>query len=278
MMRIWLSVFCLVPLALSILLSRAALDNMPRQVSVGSHRLRALVQGQGGPAVVFECFGAAYLEHMNRVQPAISKLTTTVNYDHAGHWASEPGPLPRDANRIAEELHDLLARLAVSPPYVLVGFSFGGPYVRVFAGKYPEEVAGIVLVDPTQEAFMKWLRETWPTVNQVSAEDRRERSEWGSQWDSMKQAEAAPLPDVPITLITGMRADGPFGRHVKPKWLKAHAEWLAPHARGRHIVTTRSGHGIPLSEPDLVIQAIVQMLASVRGAESPLNGVDRARP
>lgn len=278
MTRTWLTMGCLAPVVLAMFLSRAAIDSMPRQVQVGDHRLRALIQGRGGPAVVFECYGAAYLEHMNRVQPAISELTTTVNYDHAGHWASEPGPRPRDAHRIAEELHDLLAELAVSPPYILVGFSFGGPYVRVFAGKYPNEVAGIVLVDPTQESFMKWLRVEWPMINQISEEERRAQLEWGSQWESMKQAEAARLPEVPITLITGVRAEGPFARHVKPRWLKAHREWLAPYRGGRHIVTTASGHGIPLSEPDLVIQAIVEMLEGIKGAKTQPDHVSIAQP
>lgn len=232
-------------------------DSMPKQISVGEHSLRVLVQGQGSPAVVFETFGAGFLEHMNKVEPHIRRFTTTVVYDHAGAWGSEPGPKPRDANQIARELHTLLKKSDVSPPYLLVGFSFGGPYVRVFADRYPENVAGLVLVDPTQESFMSWLRESWPEVNVLTEAQRREQTEWGSQWVSMNQASNAVLPNVPMVLLTGMKTgDSVFARHVKPRWLSAHQEWLTKYPNALHIVTTNSGHGIPMSEPELVVEAI----------------------
>lgn len=233
---------------------------MPQQVSVGEHSLRVLVQGQGSPAVVFETFGAGFLEHMNKVEPHVRKFTTTVAYDHAGAWGSEPGPRPRDAKQIALELDTLLKNVGVSPPFILVGFSFGGPYVRVFADRYPDAVAGLVLVDPTQESFMSWLREAWPEVNVLTEAQRREQSEWGSQWLSLNHASRAVLPDVPMLLLTGMKAgDSVFARHVKPRWLAAHQEWLARYPNAWHIVTTNSGHGIPMSEPKLVVKAIKQV-------------------
>ncbi len=245
---------------------------MPRRVSVGEHELRVLVQGRGGPAVVFESFGAAYLEHMSRVQSAVAEWTTTVNYDHAGNWGSEPGPKPRDANRVAEELHTLLSRAGVAPPYILVGFSFGGPYSRVFAARYPDEVAGMVLIDPTQESFMRWLRASFPEVNRLTEEQRQSGSEWGSQLDSMAQAEAAVLPEIPIVLITAMKtSEGVFGRHVRPLWLQAHADWLSAYPDAEHVVTYRSGHGVPLSEPQMVIEAIRRVHAR---AQAKLDSAD----
>lgn len=239
--------------------------NMPGLVSVGDHKLRVLTQGQGTPSVVFESFGPAYLEHMGRVQPAISKITSTFNYDHAGYWFSEPGPKPRDANQIAEELYQALIAAEVPSPYILVGFSFGGPYIRVFAGKYPDEVAGMIFVDPSQESFMQWINEEWETINVVTPTQRKAQEEWGCQWDSFTQAIEARLPAIPISLITGMKkTDHPFQRHYLPRKLRAHQEWLSSYKMTNHIVTTNSAHGVPFSEPELVIRVIKDMVQLVR--------------
>jgi len=244
---------------------------MPQWIAVGDHHLRVLVQGQGSPAVIFEAFGPAYLEHMGRVQPEISRLTTTVNYEHAGHWFSEPGPKPRHANQIVHELHTVLEKTGVKPPYILVGFSFGGPYIRVFAGQYPEEVAGMVFIDPSQENFMRWINEEWKEVNVVTDAQKAAQEEWGCQWDSLDLAAQATLPEVPISMITGMRVDqNAFRSHCLPHWLAAHREWLAQYPQATHIVTTNSGHGVPLTEPGLVMDTIRDMLDKVRSqTDSP---------
>jgi pimeloyl-ACP methyl ester carboxylesterase len=131
-----------------------------KYVDADGHRLRFLINGQGNPTVIFETGGGGAdggpLEAWARVQPAVSQFTRTVSYDRAGIGLSAPGPAPRDARQIARELHTALANAKISPPYILVGHSLGGPYNRVFAGMYPKEVSGMVLIDPTQEEFVEW--------------------------------------------------------------------------------------------------------------------------
>jgi hypothetical protein len=119
--------------ALGIVLAVEAARAMPRHVSAGQNALRMSIVGEGSPTVVFECFGPASLEIWSRIQPEVARLTRTVSYDHGGFWGSEPGPKPRDAQRLAGELRAALQTAGVPPPYLLVGYSFGGPYVRVFA-------------------------------------------------------------------------------------------------------------------------------------------------
>ena len=263
--KFWLYTGCGLVVCYALWASWQATQVMPRFVSVGDHQLRVLTQGQGSPCVVFECFGPAYLEHMSRVQPAISKITRTFNYDHAGHWFSEPGPKPRDANQIATELHQALINAEVKPPYILVGYSFGGPYIRVFAGKYPDEVAGMVFVDPSQESFMRWINEEWEMFNVITPAQRKAQEEWGCSWDSLNMASEAQLPEVPITLITGMlKQDHPFQRHYLPIKLRSHTEWLAQFDHANHIVTPHSAHAAPLSEPELIVRVITQMVDKVR--------------
>src|SRR5262249_37856517 len=139
----------------------------------------------------------------------------------------------------------------VPPPYLLVGYSFGGPYIRVFASMYPGEVCGMVFVDPAQEQFSAWLKKHFPGMNVVTEEDRQRQDEWGSQEISFEQAHEARLPNVPITLISAAQPGGILLNRLLPEWLKAHHDWLGQYPQARHITTTNSGHGIFFSEPGL---------------------------
>ncbi len=85
------------------------------------------------------------------VEPKIAKLTRACWYDRAGYGWSDPAPRARSAADIAEDLHKLLHAAGIPAPYVLVGHSVGGFNVRVFAARYPEELAGLVLVDSADE-------------------------------------------------------------------------------------------------------------------------------
>jgi pimeloyl-ACP methyl ester carboxylesterase len=250
--------------AAALVLGIAAAREMPVRIPAGGHHLRMSVQGTGGPAVILETFGVANLESWNRVQTEIARFTRVVSYDHAGYWGSEPGPKPRDATRIAHELRAALRNANIPPPYILVGYSFGGPYIRVFAGLHPDEVAGMLFIDPTQEGFMIMLRERFPELNVIPDEARREQSEWGMSWPSMEQARDSRLPDVPTTLITGARTHNVLSRHLMPRWLGDHAKWLAGYPRAKHIVTTNSGHGVLFSEPELIVEAVHEIVRQTR--------------
>jgi pimeloyl-ACP methyl ester carboxylesterase len=129
-------------------------------VDVGGHRLHLWCTGQGSPTVVLETGYGATSSAWALVQPAVANTTRTCAYDRAGLGWSEPGPEPRDARHIATELHSLLQTAEVPGPYVLVGHSNGGLYSRMYAGLYPGDVAGIVLVDATPSDLLTRLPET----------------------------------------------------------------------------------------------------------------------
>jgi pimeloyl-ACP methyl ester carboxylesterase len=119
-----------------------------RLVDVGTHRLHLHCAGTAQPTVVFDsALGGSSLS-WSLVQGAVAEVTRACAYDRAGFGWSEAGPLPRTAGRIADELHELLHAAAVPGPYVLVGHSYGGLVVRIFAARHPERVAGLVLVEP----------------------------------------------------------------------------------------------------------------------------------
>jgi len=117
-------------------------------LDVGGFRLHLVTAGEGTPAVVLDAALGASSVSWSLVQPAVAQFTRVCSYDRAGFGWSDAGPLPRTARRIASELRTLLSIAAVPPPYVLVGHSFGGIVMRVFAHDYRADVVGLVLVDP----------------------------------------------------------------------------------------------------------------------------------
>ncbi len=123
--------------------------NAPGQMlDVGGHRLHLVSSGSGRPTVVLEAALGGSSISWSLVQPAIASLTRVCAYDRAGFGWSDAGPMPRTAGRVADELYTLLDRGGVDPPFVLVGHSFGGLVMRIFAARYRNKTSGLVLVDP----------------------------------------------------------------------------------------------------------------------------------
>lgn len=129
---------------------RDAFPGPGEMVDVGEHRLHLNCVGQGSPTVVLDGgWGYTSVEWSGWVQPEVAEHTRVCAYDRAGMGWSVPGPSPLDATRIASELHALLQEADVQGSYILVGHSLAGLYSRIYAERYPEEVAGMVLVEST---------------------------------------------------------------------------------------------------------------------------------
>ncbi|UQU67602.1 alpha/beta hydrolase [Couchioplanes caeruleus] len=126
-----------------------ALSMPGRLVDVGGHRLHLTCTGSGTPTVVLEPGAGEMAANLGWITPAVARSTRVCAYDRAGRGWSDPAGAPQSGARIADDLHTLLHRAGVPGPYVLAGHSFGGLYVLTFADRYPDEVAGMVLVDTT---------------------------------------------------------------------------------------------------------------------------------
>ena len=247
------------------------------RVDAGGHKLRAWMTGRGSPTVVFESGADGPLDAWVRVQPEVSKFTSTFSYDRAGFGLSPRGPTPRDGRQVATELHAALHNANVTPPYILVGHSLGGPFIRVFAGMYSNEVAGMVLVDPTQGELIEWVK-----VREGKPEAQRKMRPY-DEVDcaplTFAEAKDSRIPaGVPVALIAGM---GPrqvpgflppeFKAEVQkdqtiyyPAKLRFYKEWLDQIPGSQLIIAENSGHGIPFEEPDLIINTIRQVVEQVR--------------
>lgn len=145
-----------------------------RMVDVGGFRMHLVCEGEGSPAVILDAGAADLWTTWFRVQPEIARSTRVCSYDRAGIGYSEPGPLPRSRRLMVEELRTLLARAGVPPPYVLVGHSFGGLNVRLYAALHPKEVVGLVLEESAHEDHWKKApQEFWERHLKLMEEERQ---------------------------------------------------------------------------------------------------------
>ena len=271
----------LAPLCVALVCLGAAATGASAQshqlVDVGGYRLDVVRAGHGSPIVVFEAGLGDPLDDWAKIWPAIAKTTTVLVYSRAGLGRSDQptNPSDRSARREVGELHTLLTQLGLRPPYVMVPRSYGSILSRLYVSLWPNDVAGLVIVDGTHEQQVKrWgeIDSTYPgafrvffdsvlkTLPPAAAEAGETRETVRIQ--GLGTAEGlAPLPDIPIAVLTSMKSD-PKAQYVNgtPRghevWRALHDEWFRRSRDGLHIETTHSGHAIQNDEPQLVIDAI----------------------
>lgn len=272
-------------------------------VSVGSHRLHLFCQGTGRPTVILEAgIGGNYLDWA-LVQPEIGRFTRVCSYDRAGVGWSEPGPGPRSLSQIAGELEALISMAELAMPAVLVGHSFGGLSALYFASRFPEQVAGLVLVDsmhpeqferfaaagieiPTDPARLRVEADPRALVRGVpmrfrplayrlaSRDEARSAlsDELRSVPSSIEELRAAGLPQVPARLLIHGRRDWdrvtPDGR-MEAIWRDLQGSLAEALGANEPKVARGSGHGIPLEQPLAIVAEVRALLAALRGDAGP---------
>lgn len=117
-------------------------------------RLNFHCTGHGSPTVILESGYGTGVKGWVNVQPGLARTTRVCSYDRAGYGYSDPGPLPRDGAATARDLDEALDAMGLEGPFVVVGFSAGGLYGRLFAARRPGEVQGLVLIDPSVEQIV----------------------------------------------------------------------------------------------------------------------------
>jgi pimeloyl-ACP methyl ester carboxylesterase len=137
-----------------------------QMVDVGGYQLHIHCLGAGRPTVILDAGAGGTSMDWSWVQPEVAKTTRVCAYDRAGMAWSEVGPAPRDAVQMTRELRTLLTNARIEGPYILVGASYGGHIARLYAGQYPAETAGMVLVDARPEDW----ETRFPEIQQSTAD------------------------------------------------------------------------------------------------------------
>jgi pimeloyl-ACP methyl ester carboxylesterase len=274
----WIAIICLLNLIFASSPSQAQRAKRPRGatragipmrfVDIGGYKLRFQVAGNGGPTVVFDSGIGDTLDDWDDVFPAVARLTRAVRYDRAGNGKSEPGPEPRSHTRIASELHSLLHKANIAPPYLLVGHSLGGANIRAFANLYEDEVAGLVFVDPLTERIFSLASKQAVQEDMAQQEKAAQNAPvgWQGEWRFAKGevlhgfpelTSFGKPPDVPMMILIA-------GRGRPPHWVKALLEqygpWTEDFSEARLMVIPDSGHYIQRDDPAMVISAIRRVM------------------
>ena len=241
--------------------------------SLDGRNVEHIVAGHGAPAVVFENGLGGRLQWWAKVIPVVAQETTVFAYNRAGTGTSTEASGPRDGNAITEELRRNLREKGIPPPYVLVGHSLGGLYMQLYARRYPEDVAGLVLVDSTHPEQLKGAgaKDNWPTWLKLMF-DISLSSAASKELEALAATGAAmlalpPLIGKPVVVLSAqqpMSETSELARDANAK--RSDIVHLHP---GAKQVWVDSGHAIPLEKPDAVIAAIHEVLHSVRAAKSP---------
>jgi pimeloyl-ACP methyl ester carboxylesterase len=238
---------------------------------LGGYHLHAVLEGQGKPVVVFEAGMGDGTDSWEKVQPEISKVTRTLSYDRPGLGKSDKAPQLHDLNQSADELHALLQKSGAPPPYVLVGHSMGGLIVRVFVFRYPNDTAGIVLVDPADEGtddrlHSKLSKEQWESYQAFMKKHLEIPIMHMDMYGMTSGAEAGaavPLPSVPKILLSASKTDD-LSNDDKPfreTAMELHREWVKKTPNAELVAVPTSEHYIQIVAPETVIAAIKKVLA-----------------
>ena len=267
-------------------------------VDIGGYRLHLWCTGNGAPAVILDTGLGGSTADWGFVQPAVARFTRVCSYDRAGMGYSDPGPSPRTARRIANELADLLDRSGNAGPVVLVGASIAGFDVRVFASDRPERAAGLVLVDASHEdqahevpqmarlvpllstigvlrlldvSFGQRIESLAPSVRQYARATSFRAAGYQAAADeiihireSVSEVRSSRRKlTVPVLVITG-------GRGADENWRQLQRDQASLSERGCLIVAQESGHVVAIDQPEVIVDAIRTVVETVRGHDVPL--------
>jgi pimeloyl-ACP methyl ester carboxylesterase len=286
-----------------------------RLIDVGGRKLHLQCSGKGKPTIILVPGGSAFSIDWALVQPRIAEHTRVCSYDRAGLAWSDPGPADETVEQTIADLHALLRAAGEHQPYVLVGASIGGIFVRAFQRAFPGEVAGLVFANSTNrigasvngKVGLIWdlteaeLRSTFPLPRSVKGPPpTRERDPFDrlpphlqavrlwldirlwERWDPAKirpdstlswrreflrefeetgAGTEFPLGTLPV-LVLSSEATASKSERQSRHGAAAGLDFLS--ANTLHITATGSGHEIHLYQPDLLVQAVVRAVMSVR--------------
>jgi pimeloyl-ACP methyl ester carboxylesterase len=280
------------------LLSAASGDFSGTFAVAGGRKLYLECRGVGAPTVVLESglrtrgdnWGRAdLLPHGGAaVLPEVAKFARVCTYDRPGTTMnvaevsrSDAVAMPRTAMDVVEDLHALLRAAAVPMPYVLVGHSFGGLFVWLYAAKYPEEVRGLVLVDALTEQIRPFFNAAdWKTFVALNSEPLPGFEKYGEleviDFDASfaqmtKAANSGASKRIPtVILVRGLSVELPasappnFGEALEAAWRKSEDEMAAAIPHIKLVTAKKGGHYIQWDEPELVVQAIREVAERAR--------------
>ncbi len=265
-------------------------------VSVGTHRLHIYCLGEKNekPTIVIDSGLGGFSLEWRKIQNKLSDTYQICSYDRAGYGWSDPGPFPRTTRTLVAELNMLLEGVKISPPYVLIGHSFGGYNMMYFAKTFPDKVAGLVLVDSSHPDQANWFPSVYPDLphgrrrarfistpklpanfpldyretayHLMSAKKARNAMRFESmnfEISGNQVTNAGTFPKIPLVVLTRGERVWPKnqeGEQLEISWVRLQNELARMSDNSTHVIADSSGHFIHLDQPILIEEAIRGMV------------------
>lgn len=253
-------------------------------IQIGERGLYAEMTGSGGPVILLEAGASQDSSTWDPIWTALGAGARVLRYDRANLGQSDPVAVPRTAGEIVADLYALVKRLELPAPYILVGHSFGGLCMQLFAQRHREEVAGLVLVDsshadqtprglavlgegrPDEEEAVRNLRRWFANPETVSPE--------GVQ---MAQSQAqvrtgGSLGDLPLVVVARAKHVAwpgfppALSAAMEQAWQEMQVDLASLSSEGRLVLAEQSGHYIQQDQPELLVGEILAMVRQVCGS------------
>jgi len=277
-------------------------------IDVNGRKMHIYCIGNKSPTIILDSGTGGFSLEWKDIQDSLSQYVRVCAYDRAGYGWSDMGPLPRTTKRITHELHTLLQNAGIHGPYIMVGHSFGGFTAQYFARYFNHEIAGIVLIDSSHEEQVYRLPENGKDVVRRSLHQdrsnmvtrsvmhehfpkevaavaqqlmtrwtalltwREEMANYALSSRELRDVHDRPILEIPIVVLTrGKRVwpNTPYGDAMETVWKELQDELSSLNGNSTHVIAENSGHVIHLDEPELVVDAIHDVLDFV---EKELDG------
>jgi pimeloyl-ACP methyl ester carboxylesterase len=239
-------------------------DPMPESTAVSERAVEVVEYGEGDTTVVFESGLGNDWTSWDEVASEVASEARVFAYSRPGYGQSDETSTPRDAAHIVEDLRALLAARGVAPPYVLVGHSFGGAYMELFAKAHPEEVIGVVLVDPRHRDFTTACEQDGfegcvPSASVVASLPQVQIDEFNAFAQTSDEIRAVGgFGLYPVRVLTATSHG--FAPEVEALWESMLGSLADEAADGEQSVFVGAGHLLQVEKPHEVAEVILSLI------------------
>lgn len=238
-------------------------------------KFNTLIKGTGSPTIIFESGLGTPLNNWDSIQTRISDHYKTISYDRKGIGQSPATDIPRTIENLVNDLDILISQNKIDGPIILVGHSLGGHIVRKYQQSFPSKVAGLFLIDPTneyvyEEVFKQMSPESADSMktawdNSFKKQTIGTYNEWKEVYTIDKIMRNNPLPtNIPITILISYQGNNFNTKKNIQIRKRLSSDWKKDKPNVKILSTTNSGHYIHLGEPEWVVTELEEYLKNFK--------------
>lgn len=244
-------------------------------IAISAGNLEYQIAGSGQHTILLEAGGTAGLNDWDPVFSKMAKHAKVIRYSRIGNGKSSKIRKNYSSEQYADEAMELLTKLNIKQKVIYVAHSYGGYIARVFAARFPNNVAALYLIEPASEHDVDIMRsinlvQAEKEIAQVKMDDMKNgmSNQYLDFWSKRPLPDYPQIPDIPVTVIASVKKyPSPsllfFTDEGRKKWGQLHQNWAKAFPQGKAVLTEKSYHYPQQDEPDLIIKELLSLLAKI---------------